>query len=87
MLAGDGGLRAERVPELWTPEKGEVVGEAEDDDMLLVERGVKPRRRPDCELGAPQTDCWDLEDLTDKGFSVPEAIDDWAEGEGGRNVI
>jgi hypothetical protein len=35
----------------------------------------------------PQADCWDLADLEADGLSVPEAIEDWAEWEGGGKVI
>lgn len=44
VVAGDGGFRVERMLELRILEKGDDRGGAVEDDMLVVESGVKPRR-------------------------------------------
>lgn len=46
----------------------------------LVASGVRPRRTLEWDEERPQVACWDLADLEEDGLSVPEAIDDWAEG-------
>lgn len=43
----------------------------------LVARGVNPRRMPDCDADRPQAP---ISVLVEEDLSVPEAIDDWAEG-------
>jgi hypothetical protein len=83
------GLPPERpLAELKTAEKEEGVeapgpaskprdvegGAAED---RLVASGVNPRRAPDCDTDRPQAP---ISVLVEVDLSVPEAIDDWAEG-------
>ena len=46
-------------------------------DDRLVARGVNPRRMPDCDVDRPQAL---ISGLAEEALSVPEAIDDWAEG-------
>ena len=53
-------------------EEAEVAAEER-----LVARGVKPRRMPDCDADRPQAP---MSGLVEEDLSVPEAIDDWAEG-------
>jgi hypothetical protein len=83
------GLPPERpLVELRTAEKEEGVetpGPAskprEDAEVTveerLVARGVNPRRMPDCDVDRPQAP---NSGLVEEDLSVPEAIDDWAEG-------
>lgn len=47
------------------------------EEERLVARGVNPRRMPDCDEDRPQAP---ISVLVEEGLSVPEAIDDWAEG-------
>ena len=47
------------------------------EEERLVARGVNPRRMPDCDADRPQAP---ISVLVEEGLSVPEAIDDWAEG-------
>jgi hypothetical protein len=51
--------------------------EAAVEEERLVARGVNPRRMPDCEVDRPQAP---ISGLVEEALSVPEAIDDWAEG-------
>lgn len=91
-MKGDGvglGLPPERpLVELRTAEKDDgvetpgpaskpredVEGAAEE---RLVARGVNPRRMPVCDADRPQAP---ISGLVAEDLSVPEAIDDWAEG-------
>lgn len=59
-------------PESKPREEAEGVAEER-----LVARGVNPRRMPDCDADLPQAP---ISVLVEEGLSVPEAIDDWAEG-------
>lgn len=49
---------------------------------LLVASGVRPRRTLGCCDGGPQADCCVRVGLEVDVLSEPEAVEDWAEGEG-----
>lgn len=55
--------------------RADVEGTVEEE--RLVARGVNPRRIPDCDEDRPQAP---ISVLVEEDLSVPEAIDDWAEG-------
>lgn len=54
------------------------------EEERLVASGGNPRRIPDCDADRPQAP---ISVLVEEDFSVPEAIDDWADGCGGGKVI
>lgn len=65
---------AEKDDDVEAPGPGSKLRVAED---KLVASGVNPRRAPDCDTDRPQAP---ISALVEEDLSVPEAIDDWAEG-------